>query len=217
MRGNRSMLEYSWTFYNIGEQCLTMLNGRPHDWIFLGEHVSTKIHRCCSTKVASCKRGLIPYFVRYTFGKPVVGTAAVVVSLGNRRMAWPSESVWNLILLILQIFIIIRQSRAFDHGDTLLNCASPHVENMKPVFTSSRWPHPVHYFCKYVRVQDGRPTVWSVVNSKLVWLMQFFMRVMKRPVALVGQKMDISDQMSASIAFLLFPDNYFIVNWNSRD
>ena len=58
IHGNRSMLEHSWTFYNISEQCSTMLNGRPHGSIFIGHYVSTKIHRCCSIKVETCIRGL---------------------------------------------------------------------------------------------------------------------------------------------------------------
>ena len=35
-----------------------MLNGRPHGSIFVGQHVSTKIHQKCSIKVASCRHGL---------------------------------------------------------------------------------------------------------------------------------------------------------------
>ena len=38
---NSSMLEHSWTFYNIGEQCSTVLNGRPHGTIFVDQHMST--------------------------------------------------------------------------------------------------------------------------------------------------------------------------------
>ena len=51
------MLKHSWTFYDIGEQWLTILNVRPHGSIYVGQHVSTKIHQCQSTKVASCRRG----------------------------------------------------------------------------------------------------------------------------------------------------------------
>ena len=71
IHGNRSMLGHSWTFYNIGEQCSTMLNGRPHGSILVGQHISTKIHQC-SPKVASSKRGVNLtvrplYFVRFPF------------------------------------------------------------------------------------------------------------------------------------------------------
>ena len=56
IHGNSSMLEHSWIFYNIGEQCPTMLDGRPHRSIFVGQLVSTKIHECCSINVASSNR-----------------------------------------------------------------------------------------------------------------------------------------------------------------
>ena len=59
IHGNGSMLDYFWTFYNIGEQCSTMSKGRPHGSIFVGQHVWTEIQRCCSTKITSCRRGLI--------------------------------------------------------------------------------------------------------------------------------------------------------------
>ena len=64
--GNRSMFEHAWIFYNIGEQCSTMLNGRPHGSMFVALLVSAKIHQC-STKVASFKRGFSSHCTKIVF------------------------------------------------------------------------------------------------------------------------------------------------------
>ena len=54
IHGNRSMLEHSTTSVNYLRQCWTDVHTVS---IFVGQLVSTKIHQCCSTNVASCRRG----------------------------------------------------------------------------------------------------------------------------------------------------------------
>ena len=49
IHGNRSILEHSTTFYNIGEQWSTMLNGRPHDFCWptcLDKNPPMLFHKC---------------------------------------------------------------------------------------------------------------------------------------------------------------------------